>query len=153
MLAGVPTVILQVYNGMILGAFASIFIGGPCWIEFLAWILPHGIPEITAICLCVSGGLMLGLAILAPGRRTRRAAIRESTDSALLLFAISAPLFFLAAGIESFVRESTFATATRLGVALVVLLLLGSGAVVVRHLSRRQDRDVAWISALRQVAE
>lgn len=153
MLAGIPTVILQFYNGMILGAFASIFIGGPWWIEFLAWVLPHGIPEMTAICLCVSGGLMLGRAILAPGRRTRRAAIRESTDSALLLFAVSVPLFFLAAGTESFVRESNLGTATRLGVALAMVLLLGSGAFAVRRLTNRGDRDAVWLLELRQAAE
>jgi uncharacterized membrane protein SpoIIM required for sporulation len=153
MLAGFPTVILQLYNGMILGAFASIFIGGPWWIEFLAWILPHGIPEITAICLCVSGGLMLGGAVLAPGRRTRRVAIRESMNSASLLFAVSVPLFFLAAGIESFVRQSSLGTATRLGVAAAMLVLLGIGAFAVRRLSVRHDPDVVWLSDLRQAPE
>lgn len=149
MLAGFPTVILQLYNGMILGAFAAIFVGGPWWIEFLAWTLPHGIPEITAICLCVSGGLMLGGAVLAPGRRTRRAAIRESMESAMFLFGISIPLFFLAAGIESFVRESTLGTATRLGVAAVMLMLLGIGSLALRRFSARRDRDIVWLSGLR----
>jgi uncharacterized membrane protein SpoIIM required for sporulation len=153
MLAGFPTVILQLYNGMIIGAFASIFIGGPWRIEFLAWILPHGVPEITAICLCVSGGLMLGGAVLAPGRRTRRVAIRESMESAALLFAVSIPLFFLAAGIESFVRQSTWGTATRLGVAAAMVLLLGIGGFALRRFSAQHDPDVVWLSDLRQAPE
>lgn len=153
MLAGIPTVMLQLYNGMVLGAFSSIFIGGRWWLEFLAWILPHGVPEITAICLCVSGGLMLGGAILAPGRRTRRTAIRESMDSASLLFAISIPLFFAAAGIESFVRQSVLETGTRLSVAAAMVLLLGIGAFAVRRLSIRHNAELGWLSDLRQTPE
>lgn len=152
MLAGIPTVILQLYNGMILGAFASIFLGGPWWVEFLAWILPHGVPELSAICLCAAGGLMLGLAILAPGRHTRRAALRQAMDSALLLFALAVPLFFLAAGIESFVRESTLGTAARFGVALAMAALLGFGAFAIRGLSSRREADAVWLASLHREA-
>jgi len=153
MLAGIPTVVLQLYNGMIIGAFASIFIGGPWWIEFLAWVLPHGIPEIAAICLCASGGLVLGGAILAPGRRKRATAIRESVDSAVILFGVSIPLFFLAAGIESFVRQSSLGTTARMSVAAAMVVLLGIGALAVRRLSVKRAPEVGWLSGLRQAPE
>jgi hypothetical protein len=65
------------------------------------------------------------------------------------LFAVSVPLFFLAAGIESFVRQSSLGTATRLGVAAAMLVLLGIGAFAVRRLSVRHDSDVVWLSDLR----
>jgi len=63
MLGGVPTVLLHLYNGIVLGAFAAIFFRDPLPLAFLAWILPHGIPELTAITLCAAAGLCLGGAL------------------------------------------------------------------------------------------
>src|SRR5262249_35854572 len=105
-LAGVPTVLLQFYNGITLGAFAALFFRDRWPIEFLAWILPHGVPELTAITLCASAGLLVGGAVAAPGRKRRTDAIREATGPALALVATAVPLLFVAAGTESFVRES-----------------------------------------------
>jgi len=153
MLAAIPTVILQLYNGMIVGALGAIFIGGPWSVEFLAWILPHGIPELTAICLCAAGGLLLGGAILAPGRRTRRRAIREAMDSASLLFAASIPLFLVAAGIESFVRQSTLGTGIRLGIAAAMFGLLAAAAAAVWRLSLRRVPHASWLSELHDALE
>jgi uncharacterized membrane protein SpoIIM required for sporulation len=150
MLAGIPTVILQLYNGLVIGAFASIFMGGPWSVDFLAWILPHGIPEFTAISLCVAGGLLLGGAVAAPGRRSRRIALRDAVDSALMLFGVAVPLFFLAAILESFVRESMLGTAARVGIAVAMLVLSASGAVLLRRLSRWKRADSGWLSELRQ---
>ena len=73
---------------------------------FLAWILPHGVPELTAINLCSAGGLALGRAVAAPGRRTRSEALRRAGPHALALAVASVPLFLAAAWIESFVREA-----------------------------------------------
>ena len=92
-----PTCLLQLYNGLVLGAFASIFLRDPWPVPFLAWILPHAIPELTAITLCASAGLLLGLAVAAPGRAGRAAALRAALDPALLLFGAALPLFALAA--------------------------------------------------------
>ena len=150
MLAAVPTVMLQLYNGLVIGAFASVFVGGAQTAQFLAWVLPHGIPELTAVCLCVAGGVMLGGAVAAPGRSTRRRALREAMDSALLLFGIAIPLFFLAAILESFVRESTLGTAARLGIAAGMVALLAAGLLVLRRLSRRPGTEGSWLSELRQ---
>ncbi|MCG8590277.1 MAG: stage II sporulation protein M [Proteobacteria bacterium] len=149
MLAAVPTVLLQLYNGIVLGAFAAIFVRDPRPVEFWAWILPHGVPELTAICLCCAAGLVLGAAVVAPGRRTRRAALREAGTQALLLFATSVPLFFCAALVESFVRESTLGTATRLAVAAggaVTLLAVALWAFAGRRGDRRAA--AAWIRSL-----
>jgi uncharacterized membrane protein SpoIIM required for sporulation len=149
-LAAVPTVLLQTYNGLVLGAFASIFLRDPRPVEFAAWILPHGIPELTAITLCAAAGLLLGGAVAAPGREGRAQALRAATDPALLLFGASIPLFAAAAGVESFVRESELGTAPRLAVAGSFAVLLGLGLAGVRRLARRRDRDLAWLVELQR---
>jgi uncharacterized membrane protein SpoIIM required for sporulation len=147
-LAGVPTCLLQLYNGLTLGAFASIFLRDPWPIEFAAWILPHGVPELTAITLCAAAGLLLGLAVAAPGRGGRAAALREALDPALLLFGASIPLFAAAAVVESFVRESALGTAPRLAVAAAFLALLAVALAGVRRAARTRSVDTGWLGEL-----
>jgi uncharacterized membrane protein SpoIIM required for sporulation len=147
-LAGVPTTLLQTYNGMLLGAFASIFLRDPWPVAFAAWILPHGIPELTAITLCAAAGLLFGLAVAVPQRGDRRAALRAALDPALLLFGSSLPLFALAAGVESFVRESQLSTAPRLAIAALFASSLAAGLVAVRRLARRRSVELDWLAEL-----
>jgi len=145
MLAGIPTAMLQLYNGLMLGAFASLFLRGGPMLEFAAWILPHAIPELTAITLCCAAGLLLGAAVAAPGRRRRREALREAASPALLLFACAVPLFLLAALVESFIRESMLGTAPRLALATLLLAcLLGAALALHRH-TRPATRDTLWL--------
>jgi uncharacterized membrane protein SpoIIM required for sporulation len=150
MLAGIPTVLLTLYNGLVLGAFGSIFWRGDWTLEFLAWILPHGVPEFTAISLCAAGGLLLGAAVTAPGASTRRRALREAMDAALILFAAAVPLLLLAALMESFVRESTLSTSTRLAIATAEIALLVLGAWFLRRFERHQSPGAGWLAELRQ---
>jgi uncharacterized membrane protein SpoIIM required for sporulation len=148
-LAGVPTALLQLYNGVVLGSFAWIFLRDPDPLPFLAWILPHAVPELTAITLCATGGLVLGNAVAAPGRRGRRAALRAALDPALLLLGLSLPLLALAAVMESFVRQSTLDTTTRLGVAALELLLLLGGTWLLRRLARQRTAGGSWLAEFR----
>ena len=147
-LAGVPTVMLQVYNGIMIGAFSALFFRDPWPVEFLAWILPHGIPELTAITLCAAGGLLLGGAVAVPGRRRRSVAVRDAIAPALALVATAVPLFFVAALTESFVRESLLGTSTRLVIAAAYATALGAGLVWVRRLASRTAADTRWLAEL-----
>lgn len=148
MLAGVPTVLLQLYNGILVGAFASIFVRDAWPFAFFAWILPHGIPELTAITLCASGGLLFGEAVAAPGRRRRRDALRDAVNPALLLFLAALPLFVVAAAIESFVRESNLSTVARLAVAAAMAGGIFTASLGARRLARRREVDHAWLRGL-----
>ncbi len=148
-LAGVPSTLLQLYNGLMLGAFASLFLQDAMPVAFVAWIAPHAIPELTAITLCCAGGLVLGAAVAAPGRRRRMTALREDAVPALLLVALSIPLFLLAALTESFVRESALGTTPRLAVAGAYFVLLVIAHLWLRRLARDGDVDTDWLTALR----
>ena len=148
MLAGVPTVLLQLFNGMMVGAFAAIFLRDPWPLDFLAWILPHGIPELTAVTLSAAGGLVLGGAVAAPGRAGRRAALAAAVGPALLLVGAALPLFAAAALVESFVRESTLGTAPRLGLAAAFAAGLAAALVGVRRLATRTAVDTGWLGEI-----
>lgn len=137
-LLGLPTVLLVLYNGVTLGAFASMFLGTAQSLSFFAWIVPHGIPELLAIVLCASGGLAMGLAVVAPSRAGRTASLRAAASDAIALVLAAVPLFVLAALIESFVRQSLWSTPTRFAVAGAVALSLAAYIVLARGLSRRE---------------
>lgn len=146
MLAGIPTVLLQLYNGIVLGAFGSIFFLDHFPVAFLAWILPHGVPELTAISLCTAAGLVLGGAVAAPGRLSRRDAIREAVKPALALFVVAVPLFILAAAIEGIVREASIGTTPRLLVALAGLAAVVLWLGLIRRLARQAHVDTSWLA-------
>ena len=71
-LLGTLTLYALFTNGLMLGSFAGLFhmedMGGLMWTT----ILPHGIPELTAIVLSGMAGLRLAAGILLPGRLPRR---------------------------------------------------------------------------------
>jgi uncharacterized membrane protein SpoIIM required for sporulation len=148
-LAGVPTVVLVLYNGLTLGAFASIFAADPDASNFWAWIIPHAIPELLAIILCSTGGLLMGLSLLSPGREGSAQALRGAARRALQLVIAALPLFVVAALIEGFVRESTLSTAARFGVAALALAsLVGYVAAVVLLARRRPHIDVSFLATV-----
>lgn len=148
MLAGVPTALLQLYNGMMLGSFASLFLRADSASAFVAWLAPHAIPELTAITLCCAGGLVLGAAVAAPGRRRRLVALREDSLPALLLVATSVPLFLVAALTESFVRESALGTHARIAVATSYVLVLAVAHAWLRRLARTEVVETGWLASL-----
>lgn len=114
-LAMVPTVFLVLYNGLMLGAFASVFFGGGGFHPlFLPWLLPHGVTELLAINICSAAGLYVGMGVVDPGRLPRRDAVRLRALVALRLALGTLPMFVLAGLIESFLRQSTLPPAPRL---------------------------------------
>jgi uncharacterized membrane protein SpoIIM required for sporulation len=125
-LAAVPTVFLMVFNGMLLGVFAAIYLQAGISMEMWAWILPHGITEIGAIVLCGGVGLMLGRAIVRPGRHSRKQALLHAGREAALVAGGAALMLVAAALIESYVRQSHWSTSTRLIFAAATALFWAS---------------------------
>jgi uncharacterized membrane protein SpoIIM required for sporulation len=147
-LAAVPTVLLQLYNGIVVGAFSAMFFRDPWPLDFLAWILPHGIPELTAITLCAAGGLVLGAAVAAHSHRNISVAKHEAVGPALALVGAAVPLLFVAALTESFVRESTLSTQTRFAIAGAYAGALVAGLAWIRRLAHRRGGDTGWLAEL-----
>ena len=145
-LATVPSGALLIYNGLTLGGFSAIFLRGGERVAFLAWIVPHAVPELLAIVLCSTGGLAMGLAVIGPGRLGRRLALRRASRDALQLALAAVVLFVCAALIESFVRESLLSTAARFSVAALAVSALAGYVLLVRVLARRQAAvDVSFL--------
>jgi uncharacterized membrane protein SpoIIM required for sporulation len=67
----VPTVLLILYNGLMLGAFFAVFEAKGLAPNVIGWLMIHGTTEIFAICLSGAAGMRIGLAIAFPGGASR----------------------------------------------------------------------------------
>jgi len=112
-LAAIPSIILIVYNGMILGAFTAIHHNNGIYAEYWAWILPHGVSELGAIVLCGGIGLMLGRAVVCPGMLSRAESLRLAGQEAVKVAMGVAAMLVLAAVVESYLRQSHLSTGQR----------------------------------------
>lgn len=121
--AGIGTVIMLFSNGVLLGALAWVYASKGMMGWFWAWILPHGIPEITAICIAGAAGFLLARGQVAPKGLSRRVAIRREAITAVKLLLGTLALFVLAGLIEgtiSQIHPPRLSIEFKLGFALLV---------------------------------
>ena len=130
--AGVLTVYSLVFNGIAaLGAGVGLYITKGIGGQIIGFVAAHGVLELSAICIAGAGGLLLAVAMLMPGDRTRREALADHGRRALHLVSCVV-LFLICAGvIEGNISPSRlpdsakFATAAITAVAMVWYLSLG----------------------------
>ncbi|AIE84725.1 stage II sporulation protein M [Fimbriimonas ginsengisoli] len=99
---GVASVYMVFENGAMLGSLAHEVneVGN---LDFLvSSVAPHGVPELSGAIVGGSAGLLLGWALINPGRRSRSAALKAVGRDAIVLLATSVILMFIAAPIEGF---------------------------------------------------
>lgn len=120
--AGVPVVFLLLQTGLILGAMAALYSSRGLGGEFWAWILPHGVTEIGALCLCGAAGMVLGRALIFPGRHTRLRNLALQGREVALLAVGAVVMFLIAGGIEGFFRQLVQDVTVRWSLATVSLV-------------------------------
>ncbi|HWA00002.1 MAG TPA: stage II sporulation protein M [Caulobacterales bacterium] len=69
-----PTALLILQNGLMLGALSAVFISHGLGFQFYGWILIHGVTELFAITLAGAAGMRLGWSIAFPCALSRVAA-------------------------------------------------------------------------------
>ncbi|MBI2892565.1 MAG: stage II sporulation protein M [Deltaproteobacteria bacterium] len=102
---GVGTVLLLFYNGVPLGALAVQYHLAGKGLFFWAWILPHGIPELTSVFISGAAGLVLARALIAPGRLRRNQALVNAAKRAVRMVLGVAPLLCVAGLIEATISQ------------------------------------------------
>lgn len=122
----VPAGLLLFSNGLVLGAFAALYAGRGLGVEFFAWMLPHGVTELTAVVLCGAAGLALGQALLFPGREERLAGLARRGREAGVVALGAVGLFFVAALVEGIFRQLVHAVPVRYAVAATSAALLAA---------------------------
>lgn len=123
MLAGLGTAVVLLFNGLAVGALIGLSIDagkGPLVVELVA---PHGVLELTCIVVTAAAGLRVGWALVAPGIRSRGAALTSEARRSIEIVLGTAPWLVLAGVVEGFVTGSGLglAAAVAVGVALGAL--------------------------------
>ena len=99
-------------------------------LTFFSFVIGHGAFELTAVLLSGVAGMRLGLAVLAPGPRSRVSALRAAALSSLPIVAGAALMLVIAAGIEAFWSPRQLPVAVKFAVGaglwLLVALWLGT---------------------------
>ena len=119
----VPALLLLVYNGRMLGTLSGLVWMQGYLLDFYSLVLTHGVLELSAICIAAGSGLLLGWAVIAPGRLPRRDALRAAAGDAFGLLAGAALLLVVAGLIEAYITPH-FPAAVRWSVAGVSAVLL-----------------------------
>jgi uncharacterized membrane protein SpoIIM required for sporulation len=141
---GVGTAILLFINGLMLGSLAQVYAAKGMTGWFWAWILPHGIPELTAICIAGAAGFIVARGLAAPKGLPRRLSMRKEAIVAVRFLLGTLALFVLAGMIEgsiSQIHPPKLSVAFKIGFALVV----GSGvyAYLLSGFLRRREAALA----------
>ncbi|MFN6963497.1 MAG: stage II sporulation protein M [Pyrinomonadaceae bacterium] len=114
--------------GSIFGAAARI--NPPFAGELGAFIVGHGVLEISTVLFCGGAGMMIGYAIIAPGDRTRTQALKEKGVEAARIVVGCACFLVVAGLIEGFLSPAEipsvfkYATGVGTGLALYSYLVL-----------------------------
>jgi len=103
--AGVGTGVVLFFNGVFLGGLAQVYAARGLAGWFWAWILPHGIPELTAIFLAGAAGLILGRGLIAPRGLPRSLSLRQEATVALRLLLATLPILVVAGIIEGTISQ------------------------------------------------
>jgi uncharacterized membrane protein SpoIIM required for sporulation len=133
----VPTLILLLYNGCILGAFLAIYVPKGLGLQITAWLSIHGTTELFAIALAGAAGIHIGMATAFPGRATRMAAaIAAGRTSAFVMLGVVVMLA-VAGVLEGVGRQLVTSDIARAAIGGTALL----GWLVYFYLSPVERRD------------
>ena len=121
--AGVPTLLLLAYQGVVLGAFVALHYDRGLAVEFIGWVSVHGVTELTATVLCGAAGLLIADKILFPGRYSRIESLAQHGRAAGQIAVGAVGLFFVAAILEGVFRQLVQSTPLRLSIGAATALL------------------------------
>jgi uncharacterized membrane protein SpoIIM required for sporulation len=125
-LAGLGTLAVLVLNGVYLGAMLGLYDAYGAGRLIWTFVAPHGVLELSAICIAGGAGLWLGSGLVFPGRATRSAALAQRGRDAVSLLAGTTLLLVLAGSVEGFVSPSGAPEAVRLTTALTLAVVFAA---------------------------
>ena len=151
--AGLGSLLMLVLNGVSFGGVLGLYQSKGIITLILAFVAPHGVLELTAVCIAGGAGFLLAAALLMPGRRTRKRALIENGRRAIRLVAAATVLLLVAGTLEGFVSPipwwplaAKFAVS---GATFVALLLYLSAGRAPRERTAASPEGHAELLALR----
>lgn len=123
-LTGVLPVKLLYDNAESLGITAAIVIKYGGWWHFFRFILPHGLPELSAIFIAGAAGLRVFWALIVPGKLSRLQSTAKAGRSMTTVALGMVILLFISGILEGFVTPSGLPDVVRLGLGTLTVVLL-----------------------------
>jgi uncharacterized membrane protein SpoIIM required for sporulation len=141
----VPTAMLLMSNGVMLGAMIQVFASKGLGFEFAGWLMIHGVTELFAIIIAGAAGFKIGLAVAFPGERTRIDSAAEAGRAMGSVMAGVVIMLLVAGLLEGLGRQLITSDAIRYSIGI------GSGIVWLayfylprpRHLTKGRPADVS----------
>ena len=121
--AGVPSVMLMVYQGLVLGAFLALHYNRDLTVDFLGWLSIHGVTELTAIALFAAAGLVIAEKLLFPGRYSRIESLALHGRQAGYIAVGAVLMLFVAAFLEGGCRQLVASTPGRFAIGFATAVL------------------------------
>lgn len=104
--AGIYTMLVMVFNGISIGAIATLVGKNNLAYPFWAFVFPHGALELPAIFLAGGAGLLIGKGMIFPGQYKRLDALKNNSIQAAQLLMGIIPMLLMAGTIEGFFSPS-----------------------------------------------
>ena len=120
---GVPTALLIIYQGGMMGAFFALFGSHGLGFELGGWLIIHGSTELFAIVLAGAAGLRIGWSVVFPGSASRLAAASKAGRVAATAMVGVVLMLFVAGLLEGFGRQMITNDLVRYAIGIAMLLL------------------------------
>jgi uncharacterized membrane protein SpoIIM required for sporulation len=133
--AGLGTIYMMVFNGVLMGV-----VGVACWfggmsIPLWSFVAPHGLLELPAIFIAGGAGFRIAQGLLFPGLLARRDSVAQAGGEAVRLVLGVVPILIIAGTIEGFFSPSPaipwqmkFVTAAAIAIIFFSYLLFAARA-------------------------
>ncbi|MEI7027039.1 stage II sporulation protein M [Paenibacillus sp. y28] len=121
---GLYTAYLLLFNGLLVGALAALFAQAGKTYDFWAYILPHGIIELSIIFIAGGAGLFMGYRMFVPGQQPWKLQLLRSAKESVQLLLGTLPLFAVAGIIEGYVTPSALSLEAKYIFALSTLIIV-----------------------------
>ena len=118
--AGLGTVYLLFFNGLMLGTIATVCARYHLSLSLWSFIAAHGALELPSIMLAGAAGLRLAAGILFPGMLRRKDALALAGLEAIQLVAGTIPLLTIAGTLEAFLSPTHAPNALKFGVGALL---------------------------------
>ena len=120
---GVPTAMLLVYNGAMVGAMLALFASHGLGYEMGGWLIIHGSTEFFAIVLAGAAGFRIGWSVVFPGEDSRLAAATIAGRGAAIVMGGVVVMLLVAGLLEGLGRQLVTSDAVRYTIGLTMLAL------------------------------
>lgn len=127
-IAGIGTVYILFLNGVMVGAFFTMFYNSGVFWEASKNIMLHGTIELSVIVVAGCAGLVMGKGILFPKTFSRRVSFMKAAKDGLKIVVSTIPFFIIAGFIEGFItRYNT------MPIWLALTIIMGSFGLIIYY--------------------